>query len=177
MMGGKTPEICWAVNKRQDNKLENCCIWLVSYLYYTEQCRSRRKERYCISHTLSAPSRPQRFWGVTNCCRIIHAESALNLKSFSHSLYAQRTPSVHSRLAHSHTKYSLPQFKCICPWPHSVTEMYDCFLIGMRMSLLWKWASGLWCALYPYLVPSLRQHELVSKHTAHQTSSSLITFT
>jgi hypothetical protein len=32
MMGGKTPEICWAVNKRQDNKLENCCIWLVIYL-------------------------------------------------------------------------------------------------------------------------------------------------
>jgi hypothetical protein len=25
MMGGKTPETCWAVNKRQDNKLEN---WL-----------------------------------------------------------------------------------------------------------------------------------------------------
>ena len=24
MMGGKTPETCWAVNKRQDNKLENC---------------------------------------------------------------------------------------------------------------------------------------------------------
>jgi len=23
MMGGKTPETCWAVNKRQDNKLEN----------------------------------------------------------------------------------------------------------------------------------------------------------
>ena len=32
MMGGKTPETCWAVNKRQDNKLENCCIWLVIYL-------------------------------------------------------------------------------------------------------------------------------------------------
>ena len=29
MMGGKTPETCWAVNKRQDNKLENYCIWLV----------------------------------------------------------------------------------------------------------------------------------------------------
>jgi hypothetical protein len=28
MMGGKTPETCWAVNKRQDNKLENCCIRL-----------------------------------------------------------------------------------------------------------------------------------------------------
>jgi hypothetical protein len=23
MMGGKTPETCWAVNKRQDNKLKN----------------------------------------------------------------------------------------------------------------------------------------------------------
>jgi len=35
MMGGKTPETCWAVNKRQDNKLENCCIWLVIYLNCT----------------------------------------------------------------------------------------------------------------------------------------------
>jgi len=34
-MGGETPEICWAVNKRQDNKLENCCIWLVIYLNCT----------------------------------------------------------------------------------------------------------------------------------------------
>ena len=32
MMGGKTPETCWAVNKCQDNKLKNCCIWLVTYL-------------------------------------------------------------------------------------------------------------------------------------------------
>jgi hypothetical protein len=32
MMEGKRPEICWALNKRQDNKLENCCIWLVIYL-------------------------------------------------------------------------------------------------------------------------------------------------
>ena len=32
IMGGKTPETRWAVNKRQDNKLENCCIWLVIYL-------------------------------------------------------------------------------------------------------------------------------------------------
>ena len=36
MMGGKTPETCWAVNKRQDNKLENCCIWLVIYLNWNE---------------------------------------------------------------------------------------------------------------------------------------------
>jgi hypothetical protein len=32
MMGGKTPETRWAVNKRQDNKLKNCCISLVIYL-------------------------------------------------------------------------------------------------------------------------------------------------
>jgi hypothetical protein len=32
MMGGRTPETCWAVNKRQDNKLENCCILLMIYL-------------------------------------------------------------------------------------------------------------------------------------------------
>ena len=33
--GGRTPETCWALNKRQDNKLENCCIWLVIYLNCT----------------------------------------------------------------------------------------------------------------------------------------------
>jgi hypothetical protein len=35
MMGGKTPETCLAVNKRQYNKLENCCIRLVIYLNCT----------------------------------------------------------------------------------------------------------------------------------------------
>ena len=35
MMGGKTPETCRAVNKRQDNKMENCSIWLVIYLNKT----------------------------------------------------------------------------------------------------------------------------------------------
>ena len=29
MMRGKTPETCSAVNKSQDNKLQNCCISLV----------------------------------------------------------------------------------------------------------------------------------------------------
>jgi hypothetical protein len=35
MMGGKTPETCWAVNKRQDNKLKNCYVRLVIYLNCT----------------------------------------------------------------------------------------------------------------------------------------------
>jgi len=35
MMDGRTPETCWVVNKHQDNKLENFCIWLVIYLNFT----------------------------------------------------------------------------------------------------------------------------------------------
>jgi len=35
MMGGKTTETCWAVNKRQDNKLKNSYIRLVIYLNCT----------------------------------------------------------------------------------------------------------------------------------------------
>jgi len=35
MMGGKTPETCRAVNKCQDNKLKNCCIWLVDLFELT----------------------------------------------------------------------------------------------------------------------------------------------
>jgi len=35
MINGKTPETCWALNKRQDNKLKNCCIWLLIYLNCT----------------------------------------------------------------------------------------------------------------------------------------------
>jgi hypothetical protein len=38
MMGGRTPETCWAVNKRQGNKLENCCIWLVIYWNRVLKC-------------------------------------------------------------------------------------------------------------------------------------------
>ena len=38
MMGEKTPETCWAVNKRQDKKLKNCCIWLVIYLNLKFAC-------------------------------------------------------------------------------------------------------------------------------------------
>jgi hypothetical protein len=35
MMGGKTPETYWAVNKRQDNKLKKFCIRVVIYLNCT----------------------------------------------------------------------------------------------------------------------------------------------
>jgi hypothetical protein len=33
--GSFPPEACWAVNERQDNKVENCCIRLVIYLNCT----------------------------------------------------------------------------------------------------------------------------------------------
>ena len=36
MMGGKAPETCWAVNIRQDNKLKNCCTWLVIYSKWSQ---------------------------------------------------------------------------------------------------------------------------------------------
>jgi hypothetical protein len=35
MMGRKTPEACCVVNKRQDNKVKNCCVRLVIYLNCT----------------------------------------------------------------------------------------------------------------------------------------------
>ena len=34
ILGGKTPETCWAVNKRQDNKLKNCCSRLVIWMMH-----------------------------------------------------------------------------------------------------------------------------------------------
>jgi len=50
MMGMRTPETCWAVNKRQDNKLKNCCIWLVIYsncLNYTCIKNKRMYQMFC----------------------------------------------------------------------------------------------------------------------------------
>jgi hypothetical protein len=35
MLGGRTPETCWSVDGRQDNKLKNCCIWMVICLNCT----------------------------------------------------------------------------------------------------------------------------------------------
>jgi hypothetical protein len=48
MLGGKTPETCWAVNKRQDNKLKNCCISSVIYLNCTMMHRITNL-KFCIS--------------------------------------------------------------------------------------------------------------------------------
>jgi len=50
MMGGRTSETCWAVNKRQDNKLENCWIWLVIYLNYT-MMHGLTNLKYTHTHT------------------------------------------------------------------------------------------------------------------------------
>jgi hypothetical protein len=54
IMGGRTPETCWAVNKRQDNKLKNCCIWLVIYLnYFTYVSVSGPKFAKCLNDWLT----------------------------------------------------------------------------------------------------------------------------
>jgi hypothetical protein len=40
MMGDRIPETCCAVNKRQDNKLENCCVWLVDLFELYDDARA-----------------------------------------------------------------------------------------------------------------------------------------
>jgi hypothetical protein len=50
MMGGKTPETCWAVNKRQDNKLKNFHIRLVSYLNFTVMMHGLTNLKFKIDH-------------------------------------------------------------------------------------------------------------------------------
>ena len=46
MMSGKTPETCWAVNKRQDNEMKNCCMWLVIYLNWNS--KTFRQKSYSV---------------------------------------------------------------------------------------------------------------------------------
>jgi hypothetical protein len=40
MMGGKTPETCWAVNKRQDNELKNCLHRVDDLFEFYDDARS-----------------------------------------------------------------------------------------------------------------------------------------
>jgi hypothetical protein len=48
MMGWTMTETCSAVNKRQDNKLENCCIWLVIYLNCHINCLKYLRMSLCL---------------------------------------------------------------------------------------------------------------------------------
>ena len=80
MMGGKTPETCWAVNKHHDNKLKNCCIRLVIYLNctmthgltnlkFTQLIRKRSSEEFSKLRPAgwiryATPSVPRRHWNL-----------------------------------------------------------------------------------------------------------------
>jgi len=84
MMGRKTPETCWAVNKRQDNKLENCCIWLVIYLNCTIY------GLYETSHHHSGQYR--RLWVMQSSCvsgqgRTINLSYTLTLRLLMSYIY------------------------------------------------------------------------------------------
>jgi len=63
MMGGRTPETCWAVNKRQDNKLENSYIRLVIYLNWMVFIHSFIHSVFCLFQSYLSPQckivRPQ----------------------------------------------------------------------------------------------------------------------
>jgi hypothetical protein len=50
MLRGRTPETCWAVNKRQANELKHFCIWLVIYLNYT-YIHAYIRTYECVGHT------------------------------------------------------------------------------------------------------------------------------
>jgi hypothetical protein len=55
MMGGKTPETCLAVNKRQDKKLENFCILLVIYFNkYLTSIFHKKATQHLEWHLLSS---------------------------------------------------------------------------------------------------------------------------
>jgi len=57
------PEISWTVNKRQDNKLENCCIWLVIYLNNTTLlCENRQLRRVLISRRKKGAGSNETVW-------------------------------------------------------------------------------------------------------------------
>jgi hypothetical protein len=64
MMGGETPETCWAINKRQYNKLENCCNWLVIYLnpYWSFKTKNYYKILYSLEWVQCKPhfTQPQK---------------------------------------------------------------------------------------------------------------------
>jgi hypothetical protein len=66
MMGGRTPETCWTVNKRQDNELENCCIWLAIYFNCMMMHGLTNPKFLSVISTLLKLSRAMRH---TNCLR------------------------------------------------------------------------------------------------------------
>jgi len=66
IMGGKTPETCWAVNKRQDNKLKNCCIWLVIYLNCTMMHGLTNLKHYVVWNNIDSSILQPVYWTYPN---------------------------------------------------------------------------------------------------------------
>jgi len=74
-MGGKTPETCWAVNKRQDNKMENCCIWLVIYLNWTITCSKHVEDNLS---EINYWGKCATCWSFSRMCITIHGSENVN---------------------------------------------------------------------------------------------------
>jgi len=73
MMGVRTPETCWAVNKRQVINLRNCCIQLVIYLNLSlspnlNKCKKllHYKTSWKFAETFSLGSMPAKGWKHLN---------------------------------------------------------------------------------------------------------------
>jgi hypothetical protein len=65
MMDGKTPETYWAVNKRQDNKLKNCCIWLVNYV------KNPIIRIFCTSEWFAISINPDKWSSILFCAVLL----------------------------------------------------------------------------------------------------------
>jgi hypothetical protein len=73
MMGGKTPETCWAVHKRQVINLSNVCIYLLDLYerFHGVSCTGVRHPQHTQTCSNSSTIAADSSNGVTNttCCR------------------------------------------------------------------------------------------------------------
>ena len=72
MMGGETPETCWATHKRQAINLWNCCILLVELFESYDDARTYERQMFynnCVFITLS-PN--QMFYSRLQCFNTYH---------------------------------------------------------------------------------------------------------
>ena len=110
-MSGRTPETCWAANKRQDNKLKNCSIWLVIYLNYSVTSVSDLQSWSQLLSTNPSPKITKVTLVASKKSKNTHAEKqeayTINLPNMTHQVI--RCPNT------QHAEWSL---QCV-PWaPH-----------------------------------------------------------
>ena len=76
VMGGKTSETCCTVNKRRDNKMENCCIRLVIYLNCSVRMHGltnlKFKKKSATLQTIQRAGHNKGLCTVLHCAVVLH---------------------------------------------------------------------------------------------------------